>query len=68
MAGTLQFCFKRYEKKDMLTPQQLVQITAGIHSHPRTAALCGVAPSSRCYDTRRYPLIPASFEHPVHHE
>ena len=35
MAGTLQFCFKRYEKKYMLTPQQLVQITAGIQAHMR---------------------------------
>ena len=68
MAGTLQFCFKRYEKKYMLTPQQLVQITAGIQAHMRPDEFGCYTICSLYYDTDSYQLIRTSLEKPVYKE
>ena len=68
MAGTLQFCFKRYEKKYMLTPQQLVQITAGIQAHMRPDEFGCYTICSLYYDTDSYQLLRTSLEKPVYKE
>ena len=66
--GAIQTCFKRYEKKYLLTHEQYEQMRRGMaeyvrpDEHPRYT-ICNVY-----YDTDDYALIRASLEKPVYKE
>lgn len=68
MAGKMQFCFKRYEKKYMLTPNQLTQMMAGIKDYMRADEFGRYTICNIYYDTDDFRLIRASLEKPVYKE
>lgn len=68
MAGTIQFNFKRYEKKYMLAPDQLARVLAGMENHVRADGFGRSAICSIYYDTDDFRLIRASLEKPVYKE
>lgn len=68
MAGKIQFCFKRYEKKYMLTPDQLTGMLAGINGHMRADEFGRYTICNIYYDTDDFQLIRASLEKPVYKE
>lgn len=68
MAGKIQFCFKRYEKKYMLTPDQLTRMLVGIHGHMRADEFGRYTICNIYYDTDDFQLIRASLEKPVYKE
>lgn len=68
MAGKMQFCFQRYEKKYMLTPHQLAQMTAGVRDHMRPDEFGRYTICNIYYDTDDFRLIRASLEKPVYKE
>ena len=68
MAGTIQFNFKRYEKKYMLAPDQLTRVLAGMENHVRADGFGRCAICSIYYDTDDFRLIRASLEKPVYKE
>ncbi len=68
MAGKIQFCFKRYEKKYMLTPDQLAKMLAGINGHMRADEFGRYTICNIYYDTDDFQLIRASLEKPVYKE
>ena len=68
MAGKMQFCFKRYEKKYMLTPEQLARILAGMENYMRADEFGRYTICNIYYDTDDYRLIRASLEKPVYKE
>ncbi len=68
MTNAIQSCFKRYEKKYMLTPAQQARILEGIRSRMKpdehaTYTICNIY-----YDTDDYDLIRRSIEKPVYKE
>ena len=68
MACKIQFCFKRYEKKYMLTPDQLTRILAGIDGHMCADEFGRYTICNIYYDTDDFQLIRASLEKPVYKE
>lgn len=68
MAGKIQFCFKRYEKKYMLTPYQLARIMEGIKDRMRADEFGRYTLCNIYYDTDDFRLIRASLEKPVYKE
>ena len=68
MACKIQFCFKRYEKKYMLTPDQLPRMLAGISGHMRADEFGRYTICNIYYDTDDFRLIRASLEKPVYKE
>lgn len=68
MAGKIQFCFKRYEKKYMLTPDQLTRMLAGIDGHMCADEFGHYTICNIYYDTDDFQLIRASLEKPVYKE
>lgn len=68
MACKIQFCFKRYEKKYMLTPDQLTRMLAGISGHMRADEFGRYTICNIYYDTDDFQLIRASLEKPVYKE
>ena len=68
MAGKMQFCFKRYEKKYMLTSNQLTQMMAGIKDYMRADEFGRYTICNIYYDTDDFRLIRASLEKPVYKE
>jgi len=68
MAGKMQFCFKRYEKKYMLTPDQLARMLAGMEGYVRADEFGRYTICSIYYDTDDYRLIRASLDKPVYKE
>ncbi|MCC8156863.1 MAG: polyphosphate polymerase domain-containing protein [Oscillospiraceae bacterium] len=68
MSDRIQCCFERYEKKYLLTDEQLEKVSAGIQAyvHPDefgTYSICNIY-----YDTDNFQLIRASLEKPVYKE
>ena len=68
MAGKMQFSFKRYEKKYMLTPDQLEKILAGMEGCMRADEFGHYTIGNIYYDTDDFQLIRASLEKPVYKE
>ena len=68
MAGKIQFCFKRYEKKYMLTPYQLTQMLAGIKDRMGADEFGRYTICNIYYDPDDFQLIRASLEKPVYKE
>lgn len=68
MAGKMQFCFKRYEKKYMLTPNQLTQMMEGMRDHMRADEFGRYTICNIYYDTDDFQLIRTSLEKPVYKE
>lgn len=68
MAEKTQFCFKRYEKKYMLTPDQLAGMLAGMKDYVRADEFGRYTICNLYYDTDDYRLIRASLEKPVYKE
>lgn len=68
MAGKMQFCFKRYEKKYMLTSNQLTRMMAGIKDYMRADEFGRYTICNIYYDTDDFRLIRASLEKPVYKE
>ena len=68
MANTIQCCFKRYEKKYMLTPAQQARILEGIRAHMKPDEHASYTICNIYYDTEDFALIRASLEKPVYKE
>ena len=68
MAGKMQFSFKRYEKKYMLTPEQYARMLAGMENHMRADEFGRYTICNIYYDTDDFRLIRASLEKPVYKE
>ncbi len=68
MGSKMQFCFKRYEKKYMLSPEQLARILAGAKDYVQTDAFGRYTICNIYYDTDDFRLIRASLEKPVYKE
>ena len=68
MAGKMQFCFKRYEKKYMLAPDQFATMLAGMEGYMRADEFGRYTICNIYYDTDDYRLIRASLEKPVYKE
>lgn len=68
MAGKMQFSFKRYEKKYMLTPDQLAGMLAGMKRYMRADEFGRYTICNIYYDTDDFQLIRASLEKPVYKE
>lgn len=68
MAGKMQFCFKRYEKKYMLTPNQLTQMVAGMKDYMRADEFGRYTICNIYYDTDDFRLIRTSLEKPIYKE
>lgn len=68
MAGKMQFSFKRYEKKYMLTPDQFTRMLAGMENHMRSDEYGRYTICNIYYDTDDFRLIRASLEKPVYKE
>ena len=67
MSG-IQSCFKRYEKKYMLTPEQYRAMLLGMAFYMRPDAHPRYTIGNVYYDTADYDLIRASLEKPVYKE
>lgn len=68
MAGNVQCCFQRYEKKYMLTPDQLTEIQEGLEPHMRPDKFSDYTICNVYYDTDDFRLVRASLEKPVYKE
>lgn len=68
MAGKMQFSFKRYEKKYMLTPDQFQQMLAGMEQYVRADEFGHYTICNIYYDTDNFQLIRASLEKPIYKE
>lgn len=68
MAGKMQFSFKRYEKKYMLTPEQFARMLAGMKSNMRADEFGRYTICNIYYDTDDFQLIRASLKKPVYKE
>ncbi len=68
MGSKMQFCFKRYEKKYMLSPEQLARILAGAKNYVRADEFGRYTICNIYYDTDDFRLIRASLEKPVYKE
>lgn len=68
MGGKMQFSFRRYEKKYMLTPEQLRGMLAGMKGHMRPDEFGRYTICNIYYDTDDFRLIRASLEKPVYKE
>lgn len=68
MAVKMQFCFKRYEKKYMLTPNQLADMLAGMRGYMRADEYGRYTICNLYYDTDDFRLIRASLEKPIYKE
>lgn len=68
MANKMQFSFKRYEKKYMLTPDQLQKMLAGMENYVRADEFGHYTICNIYYDTDNFQLIRASLEKPVYKE
>ena len=68
MAGKMQFCFKRCEKKYMLTPEQFAGMLKGMERHMRADEFGRYTICNVYYDTDDYRLIRASLEKPIYKE
>lgn len=68
MAGKMQFSFKRYEKKYMLTPDQLQKMLAGMEGYVRSDEFGHYTICNIYYDTDNFQLIRTSLEKPVYKE
>ena len=55
MAGKMQFCFKRYEKKYMLTPEQYTEMLAGMEDYMRADEYGRYTICNIYYDTVHLP-------------
>ena len=64
----LQSCFKRYEKKYLLTPAQYDAVRRGMTAHMKPDAHPRYTICNIYYDTENYDLIRASLEKPVYKE
>ena len=64
----LQSCFKRYEKKYLLTPAQHDAVKRGMASRMKPDAHPNYTICNIYYDTKNYDLIRASLEKPVYKE
>ena len=68
MAGKMQFCFQRYEKKYMLTLDQLARMLAGMEEHMKSDDFGRYTICNLYYDTGDFRLIRASLAKPVYKE
>lgn len=68
MAGKMQFSFKRYEKKYMLTTNQLAQMISCMGKYMRADEYGQYAICNIYYDTDDFRLIRVSLEKPVYKE
>ena len=68
MGGKMQFSFKRYEKKYMLTPVQFTRMLAGMENHMRADEFGRYTICNIYYDTDDFRLIRASLEKPIYKE
>lgn len=68
MAGKMQFSFRRYEKKYMLTPDQLALMTEGMREYMRADEYGRYTICNIYYDTDDFRLIRASLERPIYKE
>ena len=68
MARKIQFCFKRYEKKYMLTPYQYAKILEGVQDRMRPDEFGRYTICNLYYDTDDFRLIRTSLEKPVYKE
>ena len=68
MAGKMQFSFKRYEKKYMLTPEQFARMLAGMKNNMRADEFGRYTICNIYYDTDDFQLIRASLKKPVYKE
>jgi hypothetical protein len=64
----IQSCFKRYEKKYLLTQEQYRAMRFGMKSHMKPDAHPRYSIGNIYYDTENYDLIRASLEKPVYKE
>ena len=64
----IQSCFKRYEKKYLLTPAQYRAMRFGMAAYMKPDAHPRYSISNIYYDTENYDLIRASLEKPVYKE
>ena len=64
----IQSCFKRYEKKYLLTQEQYRAMRFGMTSHMKPDAHPRYSIGNIYYDTENYDLIRASLEKPVYKE
>lgn len=68
MAEIIQNCFKRYEKKFLLTRAQYEAVKAGIEGHMEPDAHANYTICNLYYDTDDWQLIRESIEKPVYKE
>ncbi len=68
MAGNMQFCFKRYEKKYMLTQDQFEEMMEGMKEYTHADSFGNYTICNIYYDTDDFQLIRASIEKPVYKE
>lgn len=68
MAGKIQFCFKRYEKKYLLMPDQLTKMMAGMEGHMCADQFGRYTICNIYYDTDDFQLIRTSLEKSVYKE
>lgn len=68
MAGKMQFSFRRYEKKYMLTPEQYTKMLAGMKHDMRPDEFGRYTICNIYYDTDDFRLIRTSLEKPVYKE
>lgn len=68
MGGKMQFCFKRYEKKYMLTPEQCARMLEGMSNHMCADEFGRYTICNIYYDTDDFRLIRASLGKPVYKE
>lgn len=68
MARKMQFCFQRYEKKYLLTPDQYARMLAGMEEHMEADEYGRYTICNIYYDTGDFRLIRASLAKPVYKE
>ena len=68
MAGKMQFSFKRYEKKYMLTPDQFTRMLAGMKNYMCADEFGRYTICNIYYDTDDFQLIRTSLEKPIYKE
>lgn len=68
MTGTVQYSFRRVEKKYFLMPQQYQQMCAGMAAYMQADQHACYTIGNLYYDTENYTLIRTSLEKPVYKE
>ena len=68
MSDGVQCCFKRYEKKYLLTPEQYQGVLRGMRPHMQADRYSRYTICNLYYDTDSYQLIRTSLEKPVYKE